>query len=105
MAERQLLVPCARENHAPRWDGISSLGREPATVSGMISLRGVSKSYPGGVRAVHDLDLDIALAVLIGPLTYRRVVQGEAITDDFIAAVLPGAIAALRSTVPASAAG
>jgi AcrR family transcriptional regulator len=52
-----------------------------------------------------DLDLDIALAVLIGPLTYRRVVQGEAITDDFIAAVLPGAIAALRSTVPAAAAG
>jgi osmoprotectant transport system ATP-binding protein len=35
----------------------------------MISLRGVSKSYPGGVRAVHDLDLDVGVGetlVLLG---------------------------------------
>ncbi len=50
-----------------------------------------------------DLDLDVALAMLIGPLTYRRMVQDQDITDDFIATVLPGAVAALRSTasVPA----
>lgn len=48
-----------------------------------------------------DLDLDTALAVLIGPLTYRRMVQDEEIDEAFIAAVLPGAIAALRSTAPA----
>lgn len=48
-----------------------------------------------------SMDLDIALAMLIGPLTYRRMVQDEEITEDFIATVLPGAIAALRSTVPA----
>lgn len=47
------------------------------------------------------LDLDVALAMLIGPLTYRRMVQDQEITEDFIATVLPGAIAALRSTVPA----
>ena len=50
------------------------------------------------------LDLEIALAMLIGPLTYRRMVQQEDITEAFIAAVLPGAIAALRSTAPATVA-
>ena len=46
-----------------------------------------------------DLDLDVALAILIGPLTYRRMVQDEEIDDTFIRTVLPGAVAALRSTV------
>jgi AcrR family transcriptional regulator len=44
------------------------------------------------------LDLDVALAMLIGPLTYRRMVQDRDITEEFIDVVLPGAIAALRST-------
>lgn len=44
------------------------------------------------------LDLDTAVAVLIGPFTYRRMVQGEEITDEFIARVVPAGIAALRST-------
>lgn len=44
------------------------------------------------------LDLDTAVAVLIGPFTYRRMVQGEEITGEFIARVVPAGIAALRST-------
>lgn len=44
------------------------------------------------------LDLDVALAMLIGPLTYRRMVQDREVDDDFIGIVLPAAIAALRST-------
>jgi AcrR family transcriptional regulator len=47
-----------------------------------------------------DLDLDIAVAVLIGPFTYRRMVQDAEITDEFVAAVVPAGIAALRSTAP-----
>ena len=46
-----------------------------------------------------DLDLDIALAMVLGPITYRRMVQEEPITDAFVAAVLPGTVAALRATV------
>jgi AcrR family transcriptional regulator len=45
-----------------------------------------------------DLDLEFALAMLLGPLTYRRMVQDEAITEEFVSTALPGAIAALRST-------
>lgn len=45
-----------------------------------------------------DLDLDVALAMLLGPLTYRRMIQSEAITDDFTVTVLRGAVAALRQT-------
>lgn len=44
------------------------------------------------------LDLDVAVAVLVGPFTYRRMVQGDEITDEFIATVVPAGIAALRST-------
>jgi AcrR family transcriptional regulator len=47
-----------------------------------------------------ELDLDIAVAMLIGPFTYRRMVQDAEITDDFVAAVVPGGIAALLTTAP-----
>lgn len=47
-----------------------------------------------------DLDLDVAVAVLIGPFTYRRMVQDAEITDEFVAAVVRTGIAALRSTAP-----
>jgi AcrR family transcriptional regulator len=47
-----------------------------------------------------DLDLDVAVAVLIGPFTYRRMVQDAEITDDFVTAVVRTGIAALRSTAP-----
>ncbi|HAS08952.1 MAG TPA: hypothetical protein DCS55_00275 [Acidimicrobiaceae bacterium] len=47
-----------------------------------------------------DLDLDVAVAVLIGPFTYRRMVQDAEITDEFVAAVVQTGIAALRSTAP-----
>jgi AcrR family transcriptional regulator len=45
-----------------------------------------------------DLDLDTALAMVIGPFTYRRLVERRQATPEFIEAVLAGAIAALRST-------
>lgn len=45
------------------------------------------------------LDLDIAMAMLTGPLTYRKIVQDLDVDDDFLRVVLPGAVAALRSTV------
>jgi AcrR family transcriptional regulator len=45
-----------------------------------------------------DLDLDTAVAMLIGPLTYRRMVQGAEITDEFLATVVPSGIAALLAT-------
>ena len=45
------------------------------------------------------LDLDIAMAMLVGPMTYRMMVQDLETDDDFLRVVLPGAVAALRSTV------
>lgn len=50
-----------------------------------------------------DLDLDVAVAVLIGPFTYRRMVQDAEITDEFVTAVVRTGIAALRSTAPGHA--
>lgn len=46
----------------------------------------------------RDLDLDTAMAMVVGPFTYRRIVEQREATPEFINAVLDGAIAALRST-------
>jgi len=45
-----------------------------------------------------ELDLDVAVAILVGPFTYRRMVQDAEITEDFVATVVPGGIAALLAT-------
>jgi AcrR family transcriptional regulator len=50
-----------------------------------------------------DLDLDVALAMLIGPMTYRRMIQEQEVTEAFRSTILRGAIAALRATAPADA--
>lgn len=46
-----------------------------------------------------DLDLDTALAMIIGPFTYRKSVERREVTPAFAEAVLLGSIAALRATV------
>lgn len=65
-------------------------------------MRTVLKLAQGRGEIDPDLDLDVAVAVLIGPFTYRRMVQDAEITDDFVAAVVRTGIAALRSTAPGS---
>ncbi|HEU5152628.1 MAG TPA: TetR/AcrR family transcriptional regulator [Iamia sp.] len=50
----------------------------------------------------RDLDLDTALAMVVGPFTYRRLVEQREADDAFIEAVLNGAIAALRATATAA---
>lgn len=64
-------------------------------------IRTVLKLAQGRGEIDPDLDLDLAVAMLIGPFTYRHMVQGLEIDDAFIAAVLPGGVAALRSTAGA----
>ena len=66
-------------------------------------LRTVLKLAQGRGEIDPDLDLDVAVAVLIGPFTYRRMVQDAEITDEFVAAVVQTGIAALRSTAPGTA--
>jgi AcrR family transcriptional regulator len=45
-----------------------------------------------------DLDLDAAVATIVGPLTYRRIVERKEVTPEFKDQTLRGAVAALRST-------
>jgi AcrR family transcriptional regulator len=47
-----------------------------------------------------DLDLDDALAILVGPFTFRRVVERREVGPDFVERVLAAAIAGLRATAP-----
>ncbi|WP_421118024.1 TetR/AcrR family transcriptional regulator [Aquihabitans daechungensis] len=50
-----------------------------------------------------DLDLDAAVATIVGPLTYRRIVERKEVTHEFRHQVLRGAVAALRSTADRTA--
>jgi AcrR family transcriptional regulator len=52
----------------------------------------------------RDLDLYTALAMVVGPFTYRRMVEQREATPEFIETVLTGAIAALRATATVDAA-
>ncbi|HRW39228.1 MAG: TetR/AcrR family transcriptional regulator [Acidimicrobiales bacterium] len=51
-----------------------------------------------------DLDLDNAMAMILGPISYRRLVERREVTPEFKAEVVRGAIVALRATAgePAS---
>jgi AcrR family transcriptional regulator len=45
-----------------------------------------------------DLDLDVAVATIVGPITYRRIVERREVTPEFKKQSLHCAVAALRST-------
>ena len=44
-----------------------------------------------------DLDLEVALAVFVGPFTYWRTIEGREITADFMQTVLEAAVAGLHA--------
>jgi AcrR family transcriptional regulator len=51
----------------------------------------------------RDLDLELALALLMGPFVQRRMVDRLDVTPEFRAAVIEHVVAALRATVPVPA--
>lgn len=46
----------------------------------------------------RDLDLEDALSIVLGPFSYRRLVERRATTPEFTDLVVRGAVAALRAT-------
>lgn len=48
-----------------------------------------------------DLELDTALAIIVGPITYRRLVERREVTPEFVEAILTSAVTALRATAAA----
>jgi AcrR family transcriptional regulator len=50
-----------------------------------------------------DLDLDVALSIIIGPFTHRRMIEGRDITPGFIETVLRSSIAGLQATATSRA--
>ncbi|MBX3284213.1 MAG: TetR/AcrR family transcriptional regulator [Acidimicrobiales bacterium] len=48
-----------------------------------------------------DVDLDTAMSILIGPFTYRKMVERKEVTPEFTDAVMAAAIAGLRATAGA----
>lgn len=88
-----LLIDAARRdpNMADLLGDLIGHRRRPVlTVLRLAQLRG---------EIAAELDLDVAYAMLVGPFTYRRVVEQAEVTADFAEAVLAGAIAGLKATV------
>jgi AcrR family transcriptional regulator len=51
----------------------------------------------------RDLDLDTAIAMVVGPLSHRRLVERLAVTPEFKRTVVLGAVTALRATADVAA--
>jgi AcrR family transcriptional regulator len=47
-----------------------------------------------------DLDEEVALGLVVGPLLYRKVHRRQALTQEYLEACIDGAIAGLRATEP-----
>jgi AcrR family transcriptional regulator len=47
-----------------------------------------------------DLDEEVALGLVVGPLLYRKVHRRQALTQQYLEACIDGAIAGLRATEP-----
>lgn len=74
-------------------DAIIAERRRPIlTVLRLAQLRG---------EVAEDLDLDTALAIVMGPFTFRRLVESREVTPAFVETVLVAAIAGLRATAGA----
>lgn len=87
-----LLIDAAKRD--PKIEGIvesimAERRRPIHTVLQLAQLRG---------EIAADLDLDTALAIVIGPFTFRRLVEGREVTPEFVDTVLVAAIAGLRAT-------
>jgi len=83
------------EMHAVVHEVLEERRRPMRTVLQLAQLRG---------EIGRDLDLDAAIAIIVGPLSYRRLVERKEVSVEFKATVLRGAVAALRATadVPAT---
>jgi AcrR family transcriptional regulator len=51
----------------------------------------------------RDLDLDTAIAMVVGPLSHRRLVERRDVTPEFKRTVVLGAVTALRATADVAA--
>jgi AcrR family transcriptional regulator len=81
--------------HAVLTDLLTEKRRPIRTVLQLAQLRG---------EISPTLDLDVAMAMIIGPFVHRRTVDKKPVTPEFTEVVLRGAIAALRATADAGTA-
>lgn len=54
----------------------------------------------GDIR--RDLDLEVAVSMVLGPFTIRKMIEREEVTDEFTERVLGEVVSVLRSTAPAN---
>jgi AcrR family transcriptional regulator len=80
--------------HAVLSDLLAEKRRPIRTVLQLAQLRG---------EISPSLDLDTAMAIIIGPFVHRRMVDKTPVTPEFTETVLRGAVAALRATAEADA--
>lgn len=75
-------------------DVLEERRRPMRTVLQLAQLRG---------EIARDLDLDVAMAMILGPISYRRLVERRPVSPEFKATVVRHAVIALRATASVDA--
>ena len=81
-----------------RWDPAMEKLRDQALTERRRPIRTVLQLAQLRGEIGPHLDLDAAVAMVVGPFTYRRTVERREVTADFAEMVLHGAVAALKAT-------
>ena len=81
-----------------RWDPAMEELRDQALAERRRPIRTVLQLAQLRGEIGPHLDLDAAVAMVVGPFTYRRMVERREVTPEFAEMVLQGAVAALKAT-------
>lgn len=81
-----------------RWDPAMEELRDQALAERRRPIRTVLQLAQLRGEIGPHLDLDSAVAMVVGPFTYRRMVERREVTPEFVDMVLHGSVAALKAT-------
>ena len=81
-----------------RWDPAMEELRDQALAERRRPIRTVLQLAQLRGEIGPHLDLDSAVAMVVGPFTYRRLVERREVTPEFAEMVLHGSVAALKAT-------
>ncbi|MEO6988930.1 MAG: TetR/AcrR family transcriptional regulator [Aquihabitans sp.] len=81
-----------------RWDPAMEELRDQALAERRRPIRTVLQLAQLRGEIGPHLDLDAAVAMVVGPFTYRRMIERQPVTPEFAEMVLHGAVAALKAT-------
>lgn len=97
-AQRKVTELLSMLIESSRWDPAMEELRDQALAERRRPIRTVLQLAQHRGEIGPHLDLDSAVAMVVGPFTYRRMVERREVTPELVDMVLHGAVAALKAT-------